>query len=76
MQLGLDSADRLAAALHEAQEPLALAAAARLLLRSPKVPADLPAPGTAGRTASVSPVVMSMNRYCRPHVVLLVAALL
>ena len=41
MQLGLDSADRLAAALHEAQEPLALAAAARLLLRSPRVPADL-----------------------------------
>jgi DNA polymerase-3 subunit epsilon len=41
MQLGLDSADRLAQALHEAQEPLALAAAARLLLRSPRVPADL-----------------------------------
>ena len=32
MQLGLDSADRLAAALDEAQEPLALAAAARLLV--------------------------------------------
>jgi DNA polymerase-3 subunit epsilon len=41
MQLGLDSADRLAAALQETQEPLALAAAARLLLRSPRVPADL-----------------------------------
>ena len=41
MQLGLDSADRLAAALHEAQEPIALADAARLLLRSPRVPVDL-----------------------------------
>src|SRR5205085_12700574 len=34
-------ADRLAAALHEAQEPIALADAARLLLRSPRVPVDL-----------------------------------
>ena len=40
MQLGLDSADRLAAALHEAQEPMALADAARLLVRSPRVPVD------------------------------------
>ncbi len=41
MQLGLDSADRLAAALQEAQEPIALADAAKLLLRSARVPADL-----------------------------------
>ena len=41
MQLGLDSADRLAAALHEAQEPMALADAARLLLSSSRVPVDL-----------------------------------
>lgn len=41
MQLGLDSADRLASALQEAQEPMALAAAARLLLSSARVPVDL-----------------------------------
>ncbi len=41
MQLGLDSADRLASALHEAQEPMALADAARLLLSSSRVPVDL-----------------------------------
>jgi DNA polymerase-3 subunit epsilon len=41
MQLGLDSADRLASALAEAQEPMALADAARLLLSSARVPVDL-----------------------------------